>query len=185
MPPLTSISLTERPTLLSSFFPLPPPPTDLMDFDLSAEFRVDWAPWNSKCGSSARCFIGAILKCCYLFIHSLGIGPTPLATMLTGQLSTYQWQRFCCNRSKSKMAAYNRKLISDLYHARTRPRLWVLSLHTEFYGNRLRFADTGGAPDKTDITLRQNCCHLYVESSPVSLVANRVGPIPTFHRTYF
>jgi hypothetical protein len=27
-------------------------------------------PWNSKCGLSARCFIGAILKRCYSFIHS-------------------------------------------------------------------------------------------------------------------
>jgi hypothetical protein len=41
-----------------------------MVFDLTAKFIFDWTPWNSKCGLSARCFIGAILKSRHSFIHS-------------------------------------------------------------------------------------------------------------------
>jgi hypothetical protein len=35
-----------------------------------------------------------------------------------------------------------------------------------------------------DLLLR-NCCHSYVDSWHVGLVANGVGPTPTLHRTYF
>jgi hypothetical protein len=67
MPLLTYITLTARPTLLSSWCHFLW--TDFLVFDLTVEFRVDWAPWNNKCGLSARCFIGAISKRCYSFIH--------------------------------------------------------------------------------------------------------------------
>jgi hypothetical protein len=60
--------------------------TDLMVFDLTAKFIVDWTPWNSKCGLSTRCFIGTILKRCYSFIHC----PAVSNGYITNQLISIQ-----------------------------------------------------------------------------------------------